>query len=278
MDSITQFLSSILSPTNDTLTFGQSLLAILMAYVGGLLSSLTPCVYPMIPITVGVVGGLTTKTTGPHSKQRMWHEVLIRGLVYISGMAVIYAFLGVVAGLTGRVFGSMTNTSEWYLALGVVISIAALIMMDVIRIDPSTWIDNIKRKIDHLRGKPHHTHHHTTQAHAHHEMSIIGAFALGASSGFIAAPCTTPILTSILAYITKTQSVGLGLALMLAFSFGLGTILLLIAAFTGALQILPRSGNWLNRIKIFSGIILLAFGEYLIYRAGTLGPTIGGGP
>jgi thiol:disulfide interchange protein DsbD len=102
-------------------------------------------------------------------------------------------------------------------------------------------------------------------------MTLLGAFTLGASSGFIAAPCTTPILTSILAYIAKTQSVGLGLALMLSFACGLGTLLLLIAAFTGFLQLLPRSGNWMKTMKTLSGLILLAFGEYLIYRAGGLG-------
>ena len=94
---------------------------------------------------------------------------------------------------------------------------------------------------------------------------------LGASSGFIAAPCTTPVLTSILAFIAKTQSVGLGLALMVAFSLGLGTLLMIIAGFTGALQLMPRSGHWMKRIKTLSGIILLGFAEYLIYRGGAMG-------
>ena len=94
---------------------------------------------------------------------------------------------------------------------------------------------------------------------------------MGASSGFIAAPCTTPVLTVILGYIARTQSIGLGLALMVAFSFGLGTLLVLIAMFTGALQVLPRSGAWLRTVKTVSGLALLAFAEYLIYRSGQLG-------
>jgi thiol:disulfide interchange protein DsbD len=102
-------------------------------------------------------------------------------------------------------------------------------------------------------------------------MTVLSAFVLGASSGFIAAPCTTPVLTSILAYIAKTQSVGLGFGLMLSFSLGLGTLLLVIAAFTGALQVLPKSGQWMKTIKIVSGLILLAFAEYLIFRSGCLG-------
>jgi thiol:disulfide interchange protein DsbD len=103
------------------------------------------------------------------------------------------------------------------------------------------------------------------------EITFFGAFALGASSGMIAAPCTTPVLTSILAYIANTQSVGLGFLLMLFFSLGLGTLLLVIAAFAGAIQLLPKSGMWMKTVKTASGLILLAFAEYLIYRAGNFG-------
>jgi thiol:disulfide interchange protein DsbD len=74
------------------------LTAILFAYFGGVLSSLTPCIYPMIPITVSVVGG-----AGP--LKRSWGEVLLRGFAYVLGMTVVYSFLGVLAGLTGKVFG-----------------------------------------------------------------------------------------------------------------------------------------------------------------------------
>ena len=100
------------------------------------------------------------------------------------------------------------------------------------------------------------------------EATLVGAFALGASSGFIAAPCTTPVLTAILAYIAQTQSVMLGLGLMLCFSFGLGTILIGIAAFAGTFQKLPRAGVWMQKIKIVSGIMILAFAEYLFFKAG----------
>ncbi|MGK5087327.1 cytochrome c biogenesis protein CcdA, partial [Bdellovibrionota bacterium FG-2] len=78
-------------------------------------------------------------------------------------------------------------------------------------------------------------------------------------------------LPSILAYIAKTQSVGVGLALMISFSVGLGTLLLIVAVFAGAIRVLPRSGQWLRMIKVISGLILLGFAEYLIFKAGTLG-------
>ena len=250
MDHLAQSLASLLKSGS----FGGSLLAIFLAYIGGILSSLTPCIYPMIPITIGVVGGIQT-----HDKERDTRGVLIRGLAYVLGMAIIYAFLGVLAGITGQVFGSFTNNYKWYLGLGVVMTFASLMMMDIIPFDPQALLDRVKRSIGLSGG---------TTSNNEKEATLLGAFALGASSGFIAAPCTTPVLTAILAFIAQTQSVILGLTLMLAFAFGLGTILIGIAAFAGSFQKLPRAGHWMNKIKIFSGMLILAFAEYLIYKAG----------
>jgi cytochrome c-type biogenesis protein len=254
---MTDFLAKLLSD-HQNMSFLELLGAFGVAYLGGVLASLTPCVYPMIPITVSVVGGIG------EAKRHRLKEVWLRGAAYVAGMTVIYSFLGVVAGLTGRVFGSFTNTPAWYFSLGIVLTIAALMMMDVIPFDPVTWFEGFKRKLgigSKHRGRP----------HEHKEATLLGAFSLGASSGFIAAPCTTPVLTSILAYIAKTQSIGMGLGLMFFFSLGLGTLLLVIAGFAGAMTALPRSGQWMKTIKLLSGIVLLAFAEYLLYRAGALG-------
>lgn len=283
MHSLTDFLTRILTSTGEGPNLWQGLSAVFIAYFGGVISSLTPCVYPMIPITVSVVGGMNSTGTS----KRSWHEVSIRSLVYVSGMSVTYSFLGVLAGLTGKVFGSFTNSAGWYFGLGLVMTATALIMLDVIPFDPISWWNSIKHKFQTLKKHLRHRHgHHNKGSHstAHtaggaassdpfvrKEMTLFGAFMLGASSGFIAAPCTTPVLTSILAYIAKTQSIGLGLLLMFAFSAGLGTLLLIIAAFTGALRIMPRSGNWMKLVKVASGVLLLVFAEYLIYRSGTLG-------
>jgi thiol:disulfide interchange protein DsbD len=261
MDLISNFLNSLLntdgSSQSDTMSGLQMLGALGIAYLGGILSSLTPCVYPMIPITVSVVGGLGS------ARERTWRDVLFRGLAYVGGMTLIYSVLGVLAGLTGKVFGTLTNNSGWYLGLGIVLTLASLVMMDVIPFDPATGWESLKRR---WRGPSSRTviHHHEK------EMTALGAFALGASSGFIAAPCTTPVLTAILSYIAKTQSVVLGLFLMIFFSIGLGTLLLLIATFAGALRVLPKSGQWLKTMKTGSGLLLLAFAIYLVYRAGEL--------
>ena len=250
MDHLASSLESLLK--NGSL--GGALLALGLAYIGGILSSLTPCIYPMIPITIGVVGGIQT-----HSEDKNKRGILMRGIAYVSGMALIYAFLGVLAGITGQVFGSFTNTPKWYLALGVVMTFSSLMMMDVFLFDSQAWLDRIKR----IMGL-----HKSSKANSEKEATLVGAFALGASSGFIAAPCTTPVLTAILGFIAQTQSVIFGLSLMIFFAFGLGTILLAIAAFAGSFQRLPRAGVWMKNIKIASGILILLFAEYLFYKAG----------
>jgi cytochrome c-type biogenesis protein len=252
MNQLAESLQNLLNSGS----IGSALLALAFAYVGGVLSSLTPCIYPMIPITVGVVGGLQNK----HEK-RDTKAVLIRGLAYVMGMAIIYAFLGVLAGITGQVFGAFTNTSGWYIGLSVVMTLSALIMLDVLPFDPQALIDRFKRSLG-FKPEP--------KANTEKEATLAGAFLLGASSGFIAAPCTTPVLTAILGFIAQTQSVMLGLGLMLFFAFGLGTILILIAAFAGSLQKLPRAGAWMNKIKIASGVLILIFAQYLIFKAGQI--------
>jgi cytochrome c-type biogenesis protein len=262
MHSAMEFLANLLSTEGSSWGIGQILAAIGLAYLGGVLSSLTPCVYPMIPITVSVIGGIR----GPDAvNQRSWREILLRSAAYIFGMAIVYAFLGVLAGLTGKVFGTFTNTPGWYIGLGLVMTYAALVMIDVLPFDPAVWWGTFKRKLGFERSGA------LSRNQEAEQVTLLGAFTLGASSGFIAAPCTTPVLTSILAFIAKTQSIGLGMALMFSFAMGLGTLLLIIAIFTGALQILPRSGNWMKTIKVLSGLMLLAFAEYLFYRAGRLG-------
>jgi thiol:disulfide interchange protein DsbD len=250
MDQLAESLEKLLSHGS----FGGAILALGLAYLGGILSSLTPCIYPMIPITIGVVGGIQT-----HHEQKNTRGILMRGLAYVLGMAIIYAFLGVLAGITGRVFGSFTNTSKWYLGLSMFMTLASLMMLDILPFDPQAVLDRAKRAMGLSGG---------SKLNTEKEATLVGAFVLGASSGFIAAPCTTPVLSAILAFIAQTQSVMLGLCLMIFFALGLGTILIGIAAFAGSIQKLPRAGAWMNKIKIFSGILILAFAQYLMFKAG----------
>ncbi|MBI3558395.1 MAG: sulfite exporter TauE/SafE family protein [Deltaproteobacteria bacterium] len=249
MDSIFSELKSALQA--DTLI--SSLAALVFAYLGGIVSSFTPCIYPMIPITMGFIGGASER-----SVRTGW----ILSSFYVLGMASIYTVLGIIASASGKIFGTMTNTPGWYLALGGIMIVSSLWMMDVIKFDPQIWIEGIMRARRLKKGG--------LPTAEHNEASILGAFILGASSGFIAAPCTTPVLTTILSYIATTKSVVFGGALMFSFALGLGTILVVVGTFTGAMKLMPKSGKWLSWVKMTSGLLILGLAEYFVFKAGTL--------
>jgi len=259
MEWISQFLSELLAGGG-----GSWVLAIGVAYLGGVLSSLTPCIYPMIPITLSIAGGVEVQAGGHLGRRTRAGSLFLGGAAYVGGMSIVYAFLGVAAGLTGRVFGTLTNTSGWYLFIGVVMTFSSLMMLDVIPFDPQAWLAARR----HRRRKASGAADTGVDDQRHETQTLTGIFLLGATSGFIAAPCTTPVLTAILAFIARSQSVGLGLVLMISYSLGLGTLLLAIAAFTRALKHIPKSGAWMQRIKVASGLLLLGFAQYLIYLAG----------
>lgn len=229
--------------------------ALVLAYFGGILSSFTPCIYPMIPITVGFIGG-----TAERSVKAGW----ILSSFYVLGMAAIYTVLGIVASLSGKIFGTFTNTPGFYLVLGTIMIVSALWMLGVIKLDPNVLV----AKLMHSRAK--HSPNSAAGIVERNEGSVLGAFILGASSGFIASPCTTPVLTTILSYIAIQQSVVFGGLLMFFFALGLGTILVVIGTFTGAMKILPKSGRWLEHMKLISGLLILALSQYFIFTAGTL--------
>ncbi|MEW6055789.1 MAG: cytochrome c biogenesis protein CcdA [Bdellovibrionota bacterium] len=236
-------------------TVASSLLALVLAYFGGILSSFTPCIYPMIPITVGFIGG-----TAERSVKTGW----ILSSFYVLGMAAVYTLLGVVASLSGKIFGTLTNSPGWYLALGLVMVASSLWMMGLIQFDPNAWASKI------LRSRAKHKQNTTIGIVERNEGTIFGAFILGATSAFIASPCTTPVLTTILSFIANQKSVAFGGLLMFAFALGLGTLLVFIGTFAGALKVLPKSGKWLDTVKIVSGLLILALGEYFVFKAGKL--------
>ncbi len=228
-----QFLSQM-----GTYLQGSLLLAFVAAYAGGFLASLTPCVYPMIPIVAGVIGN--SNIGG--SKLRGF----LLSLAYITGMALTYAGLGIFAAATGRFFGTI-NTSPWsFFIVGNIILLLGLGMLDVIRVP--TFVPQMGTKI---KGAP-------------------GVFVAGMASGLVAGPCTAPVLGTLLAYVASTGNMFLGAFLLFVFSFGMGAILLVIGTFSGIMASIPRSGNWMIIIKKGMGILMLALAEYFLIQAGRM--------
>lgn len=208
------------------------------AFIGGILVSFSPCVYPLIPVVLGFIG--IRKDTPPA-------KGLGLSFLYVTGLAVTYSVLGLIASLTGSFFGRISTHPVSYFVVGNACIIAALSFFEIIHI-PSFGIrlqGTIKGRKDYL-----------------------GAFLFGLTSGLVISPCAAPVLGVILVYVASRQNIFYGISLLFTFAFGMG-ILLLLAGATGSLLInLILQDAWLARIKRLSGFILLGMGEYFIIQAG----------
>lgn len=220
----------------------------LAAFVSGLLVSLTPCVYPMVAVTVSVFGAR-------QAKGRL--EGLALSAAFVGGIIAMFVPLGVVAGLSGSLAGAALS-SRW-----VVVGISALFVAMAAAMFGAFELDipeGLKNRLAQVGGT-----------------GPLGAFVLGLACGPIAAPCTGPFLTGILAFIARTQSATLGALAMGAFALGLGVPFFLVGAF--AVQ-LPKSGRWMLHVKSVLGLVLLVLAVWFLNNAfGFLGrvarPTTG---
>ncbi|TFH65674.1 MAG: hypothetical protein E4G90_05835 [Gemmatimonadales bacterium] len=217
------------------------LLALATLFGAGVLTSLTPCIYPLIPITVSVISGTAKEGQGRGRTVGLT-------LTYVVGMATLYAFLGLLAGLTGTLFGSV-SASPWALfATGNLLLLFSLFMLDVIPVPVP------KR----LMG----------WASARGGGSYGAVFLLGASSGVVAAPCGAPAFAVVLTWVAATQAGAMGFVYLFTFSMGMATLLVVVGLFSGTLAILPRSGRWMVWMKKGAGIIMIAVAQYYFIRAG----------
>ncbi len=214
-----------------------SLSAYLIVFAAGVLTSFTPCVYPMIPVTVTYIGGASAG-----SKRR----AALRTLVYVLGIALVYSALGAFAALTKTFFGRISS-SPWVLfAVGNVIILFGLSMLDAIVIPVPGIL---------TRG-------------AKGGEGYLGALVMGMASGFVAAPCTAPVLGTLLIYVGSHGNVVYGASLLFTFAFGLGFLLLLLGTFAGSLASLPRAGSWMVTIKKIFGLGMILVGEYFLIQMG----------
>ena len=221
---------------------GHPLGGIALAFGGGVLASLSPCLYPMIPITVSIIGG-SGETT------RRGRFAL--ALVYVAGLATVYSMLGLLAGLTGTLFGAV-STSPWLsLLMANMLIAAALVSADVIAVPiPESW--------------------HRRAASVGTGGRIGGAFAMGAASGLVVAPCGAPVLAGILTWVTTTHSAGLGFVYLFAFSLGMCVLLLVFALIADTALRLPRPGTWMTRVRQAFALVLLGVAEYYLITMGQL--------
>jgi thioredoxin:protein disulfide reductase len=199
----------------------------------GFQTSLTPCVYPMIPITLGIFGA--------RGKDVSRGKALLLATAYVVGMGLTYATLGVIIALIGGQFGTLLANP--YVVIPIVLLFAALAASMFGAFDlnlPASW----QARLNQVGGR-----------------GFRGAFAMGMVGGLIAAPCTGPFLLGLLTFVATTRSVVGGGSLLFIYAIGMGVLFWVLAAFAMSL---PRSGRWMEWVKSAGGILLLLGGIYFL--------------
>jgi thiol:disulfide interchange protein DsbD len=215
-------------------------LAFVLVFFAGVLTSFTPCIFPMLPITISILGYHANKGNRFHN--------LARAVSYVLGIAMTYSILGVIAALTGQLFGSALTNKYILATLCFLFVLMALSMWDVFELQVPAFIRNRFGT-----GKSH---------------GLSGAFVMGLVAGVVASPCVGPVLVSILSFVSTTRNAFLGFSLLFTFAIGLGLIFIFIGLFSHSLHLLPKSGAWMNLIKFILGsgmwVAALYYAQFLV--------------
>lgn len=208
-------------------------LTLLVVFLLGLALNLTPCVYPLIPITIGY---FSSQTSGSRASR------VALSSVYVLGIAVTYSVLGVSSALSGRLFGAWLQSSAVlvFFALLMLALSASMFGLYDIRV-PQV----VMRRSSARAG-------------------FAGALVMGLLAGIVAAPCVGPFVISLIALVAQSRSVPLGLLLFFFLALGLGVPYLFLGIFSSALPSMPRSGAWMVQIKKAFGFILIAMAFYFL--------------
>ncbi len=212
-----------------------SLLAFLLVFAAGVLVSFTPCVYPMIPIIIGFVGG---------SAQGSKMKGFILSIFFVIGLSIMYAALGVAAGATGALFGSFMQNPIVLMAIVAIFVALGISMLGAFDIALPA---SVQGKL--MSGQ---------------RQGLIGAVLIGAVTGIVAAPCAGPPLLVLLGWIGNSGNLLLGFLLMAVFAWGIGLLFIVIGTFAGAMTALPQAGPWMNNIKKGLGIMIFAVALYYL--------------
>jgi thioredoxin:protein disulfide reductase len=214
------------------------LLGILIIFVWGLALNLTPCIYPLIPITISYFGAQSSGNK---------FQSIFMGVFYALGMAVTYSLMGLFAALTGSLLGTALQNP-------MVIIFIALIFIALASSMFGLWEIRVPQKLA-LAGNK-------------NRSGYFGSLMMGLLVGFIAAPCIGPIVLSLLVYVGKLGNPLMGFFLFFVLSLGLGVPYIFLAAFSSSINKLPRSGEWMISVKLIFGFVLV------IMAINTLAPLI----
>jgi cytochrome c-type biogenesis protein len=214
-----------------------SLVAYLLVFLGGVVTSIGPCNVAMIPLVVGYVGGSTNL-----SRSRSF----VLSLVFAIGLAITFMLLGVMATLVGGLIGGTSRV--WFYVVAGVCFLVALHMLGLLTLPKISGLGRLREQIS-LKGVP-------------------GALALGLISGLVASQCATPVLAAILTYVMVQQgALAHGAALLFVYALGRGVPIVLAGTFTGIVKRLQSLGRWSPVIEKVSAVIILGVGLYFLWIA-----------
>lgn len=206
-------------------------------FAGGLALNLTPCVYPMIPITVSFFGGRSADDKPGQVK------LILHGLCYLLGLALTNSTLGLVAALTGGFMGSLLqNPFVLVLVAGVLLLFASSLF--------GCWELRLPGVMNRMAGRSH--------------AGFFGSFFMGLTLGIVAAPCIGPFVLGLLTWVASIGKPWFGFLIFFVLSLGLGLPLFVLALFSGQLQRLPRAGGWMLWVRKLMGWVLVAMAVHFI--------------
>lgn len=208
-----------------------------VVFIAGFLTSFTPCIFPMIPITLTVLGA--------KGKEQTHFKGFLTSIFYVLGIATTYSILGVVAASTGSLFGSLLGHP---VVIGLLAALFAAMSLSMLGFFELKAPSSISQKLSGVGGGG----------------GFGGAYVIGAAAGIVASPCVGPVLVTILAYVAKTQQLLLGFGLLFTFAIGMGLIFIALGTFSQLIQKLPKSGNWMDGVKYVFSIVMMALAIYYL--------------
>jgi len=210
------------------------LLSMLFVFVGGLALNLTPCVYPLIPITIGYFGGQSEGST---------KRLFLMGLLFVLGMSITYSVIGVATSLTGAIFGALLQNMYVILFIVLVFIVMSLGMFGVYEFKLP---DSLVAKVGGSKG------------------GMFGSFFMGLTMGIVAAPCIGPFVIGLVTLVAAKGDPIYGFLMFFVLSLGLGLPYLFLVIFSGKIKKLPRAGEWMDAVKHVFGLILLGMALYFL--------------
>lgn len=213
------------------------ILTMFVVFAFGVGVSFTPCVYPMIPITLSIIGARSAgqkPITG-----------FLRSLVFVLGIAIIYSALGFIAARMDKAFGFLFQNKVFVTVIAAFFIAMGLSMLGMFTLQmPASFSAKLQGGAN--RG------------------GYVGAFLLGLVTGVVASPCGSPVLVSILVLAAQAGKAAVGVSLLFVYALGIGLLFLLLGTFPSFLKAMPKSGVWMDDIKKLMGVVIIAVGIFYL--------------